>query len=113
MCICVGPQRANILFVTLTIDRCLELIMLPHMRHNLRHNLRHNWRHKLPLQFKANEKAASNTYPPPLFVWRNCEIAKDEIRLIARGTGMPAARRDQAATCWLVELGNGDKFLFD
>ncbi len=41
------------------------------------------------------------------------EIAGDEIRLVACGTGMPAARRDQAATCWLVELGNGDKFLFD
>ena len=27
-------------------------------------------------------------------------------------TGMPAARRDQAATCWLVEIGNGDKFIF-
>jgi ribonuclease Z len=41
------------------------------------------------------------------------ELAKDEIRLIACGTGLPAARRDQAATCWLVETGNGDKFLFD
>ncbi len=41
------------------------------------------------------------------------ELEKDEIRLIALGTGMPAARRSQAATCWLVELGNGDKFLFD
>lgn len=41
------------------------------------------------------------------------KLAKDEIRLFACGTGMPAARRDQAATCWLVELGNGDKFLFD
>jgi len=41
------------------------------------------------------------------------ELAKDEIRLIACGTGLPAARRDQAATCYLVELGNGDKFLFD
>ena len=41
------------------------------------------------------------------------ELAKDEIRLFACGTGMPAARRDQAATCWLVETGNGDKFLFD
>jgi ribonuclease Z len=40
-------------------------------------------------------------------------LAKDEIRLIACGTGLPAARRDQAATCFLVELGNGDKFLFD
>ncbi|MGB5923634.1 MAG: guanitoxin biosynthesis MBL fold metallo-hydrolase GntH, partial [Syntrophobacteria bacterium] len=40
-------------------------------------------------------------------------LGKDEIRLIALGTGMPSARRSQAATCWLVELGNGDKFLFD
>ena len=35
------------------------------------------------------------------------ELGKDEIRLIALGTGMPAARRSQAATCWLVELGTG------
>ena len=41
------------------------------------------------------------------------ELGKEEIRLISLGTGMPAARRSQAATCWLVELGNGDKFLFD
>ena len=26
---------------------------------------------------------------------------------------MPAARRGQAAACLFVELGNGDKFLFD
>jgi ribonuclease Z len=41
------------------------------------------------------------------------DLGKDEIRLFACGTGLPAARRDQAATCFLVELGNGDKFLFD
>ena len=40
-------------------------------------------------------------------------LGANEIRLIACGTGLPAARRAQAATCWLVELGNGDKFLFD
>ena len=40
-------------------------------------------------------------------------LKKDEVRLIACGTGLPAARRDQAATCFLAELGNGDKFLFD
>lgn len=34
-------------------------------------------------------------------------------RMVALGTGMPLARRSQAATCWLLELGNGDKFLFD
>ena len=37
----------------------------------------------------------------------------EEIRVIACGTGLPAARRSQAATCFLIELGNGDKFLFD
>ncbi|MEE9550664.1 MAG: guanitoxin biosynthesis MBL fold metallo-hydrolase GntH [Candidatus Binatia bacterium] len=41
------------------------------------------------------------------------KLGKDEMRLIALGTGMPLARRSQAATCWLVEVGNGDKFLFD
>ncbi|MCP3849876.1 MAG: MBL fold metallo-hydrolase [Gammaproteobacteria bacterium] len=40
-------------------------------------------------------------------------LAKDEIRVIACGTGMPAARHSQAATCFLIETGNGDKFLFD
>jgi ribonuclease Z len=41
------------------------------------------------------------------------ELESDEMRVVACGTGMPAARHGQAATCFLVELGNGDKFLFD
>ena len=41
------------------------------------------------------------------------DLAPDEMRVIACGTGMPNARPKQAAACWLVELGNGDKFLFD
>ena len=40
-------------------------------------------------------------------------LGKEEIRIIACGTGLPAARRGQAASCFLIELGNGDKFLFD
>jgi ribonuclease Z len=40
-------------------------------------------------------------------------LAEDEIRVIACGTGMPAARRGEAATCFLAELGNGEKFFFD
>lgn len=40
-------------------------------------------------------------------------LGPDEIRIVACGTGMPAARRGQAAACFLIELGNGDKFLFD
>ena len=41
------------------------------------------------------------------------DLAKDEMRVIACGTGMPTTRAAQAAACFLVELGNGDKFLFD
>ncbi|MHC4609934.1 MAG: MBL fold metallo-hydrolase, partial [Planctomycetota bacterium] len=40
-------------------------------------------------------------------------LAADEMRVTACGTGMPNARPKQAAACWLVELGNGDKFIFD
>ena len=40
-------------------------------------------------------------------------LAPDEMRVIACGTGMPTPRPAQAAACFLVELGNGDKFLFD
>ncbi len=40
-------------------------------------------------------------------------LAEGEIRLTACGTGLPAARHSQAATCFLAELGNGEKYLFD
>jgi len=40
-------------------------------------------------------------------------LAEDEMRVTAGGTGMPNARPEQAAACFLVELGNGDKFIFD
>ena len=40
-------------------------------------------------------------------------LGRNEMRIISCGTGMPNARPSQAATCFLVELGNGDKFLFD
>lgn len=40
-------------------------------------------------------------------------LDEEEIRVTACGTGLPAARRGQAATCFLIETGNGDKFLFD
>ena len=40
-------------------------------------------------------------------------MGSDEIRVIACGTGMPTARRAEAAAAWVVELGNGDKFIVD
>ena len=40
-------------------------------------------------------------------------LLPDEIRITACGTGMPTPRPAQAAACFLMELGNGDKFIFD
>jgi ribonuclease Z len=41
------------------------------------------------------------------------DLKPDEIRVIALGTGMPTPRPFQAAACFLMELGNGEKFIFD
>lgn len=40
-------------------------------------------------------------------------LAADEMRITALGTGRPFLRPAQANAGWLVELGNGDKFMFD
>jgi ribonuclease Z len=59
-------------------------------------------------------KSPTGTAPDRYAYYPGTEkLADEEMRITACGTGMPAARRGQAATCWLVELGNGDKFLFD
>ncbi len=41
------------------------------------------------------------------------KLAKDEVRVIACGTGMPDQRRGQASACFLFEFGNGEKLIFD
>ena len=40
-------------------------------------------------------------------------LAPDEMRIVALGTGRPFLRPAQANSGWLIELGNGDKFMFD
>jgi ribonuclease Z len=56
-----------------------------------------------PVKARPNEAYFPNTE----------DLRPDEMRVIACGTGMPTTRASQAAACFLVELGNGDKFLFD
>lgn len=54
----------------------------------------------------------NNEYPASYFP--NTELlGKDEMRITALGTGMPNQTRAAVSICYLVELGNGDKFLFD
>jgi ribonuclease Z len=51
--------------------------------------------------------ARANYYP-------NTEpLGAEEMRVIALGTGTPNFRHSQASASWLVELGDGQKFLFD
>jgi len=40
-------------------------------------------------------------------------LGPNEMRVICCGSGMPMPRLKQAAACFLIELGNGDKFIFD
>ena len=40
-------------------------------------------------------------------------LDKDEVRVIACGTGMPEQRRGAASACFLFEFGNGEKMIFD
>ena len=59
-------------------------------------------------------KSATGVAPDRYVYYPGTEaLDKNEIRVTACGTGLPAARRGQAAACWLIETGNGDKFLFD
>ncbi|MBW2162208.1 MAG: MBL fold metallo-hydrolase [Deltaproteobacteria bacterium] len=61
----------------------------------------------LATDVSADEEGRKTYYP-------NTEkLGKNEMRVISLGTGMPNQRKSQASACWLVELGNGDKFLFD
>lgn len=63
---------------------------------------------------KSKESASSEEKSVRDWYFPNTEeLAPDEMRIIACGTGMPTTRAAQAAACFLVELGNGDKFFFD
>jgi len=62
---------------------------------------------------EAAEVSPTKARPRDTYYPNTEDLAPDEMRVIACGTGMPTTRAFQAAACFLVELGNGDKFLFD
>ena len=65
----------------------------------------------MPLGRQAS-KIVDGKYPATYFP--NTEIlGEDEMRITALGTGMPNQTRAAVSISYLVELGNGDKFLFD
>ena len=50
---------------------------------------------------------------PEHFIPEHEVLASNEMRITAIGSGNPPVRRGQTSTSWLVELGNGDNFIFD
>lgn len=65
----------------------------------------------LPRGRKASPIVDGN-YPASYFP--NTEIlGEDEMRITALGTGMPNQTKKACSISYFVELGNGDKFLFD
>ncbi|MEH6549301.1 MAG: guanitoxin biosynthesis MBL fold metallo-hydrolase GntH [Pseudomonadales bacterium] len=68
------------------------------------------------LSAAATDDVSSSAAPTPnfdVYYPGTEELDADEMRIVALGTGMPSPRPKQAAACWLVELGNGEKFFFD
>jgi ribonuclease Z len=63
----------------------------------------------------AQESSAKvSTKQPPAYFPNTEELNPDEMRITALGTGLPTPiTRAQKSTAWMVELGNGDVFLFD
>jgi len=62
---------------------------------------------------KSTEPSPTHARDRDVYYPNSENLAPDEMRVIACGTGMPTTRAAQAAACFLVELGNGDKFIFD
>ena len=63
-------------------------------------------------QGRIPQEIKDNKYPRTYYP--NTErLARDEMRITALGTGMPNQSPSNVAASFLVELGNGESFLFD
>jgi ribonuclease Z len=58
------------------------------------------------------QEIKDNKYPRTYFPGTE-RVGKDEMRVTALGTGMPNQSPSNVAASFLVELGNGESFLFD
>ncbi len=58
------------------------------------------------------QEIKNNKYPRTYFPGTE-KLGENEMRITALGTGMPNVAYGSASASFLVELGNGDKFLFD
>ncbi len=67
---------------------------------------------KTPVVVKQKGNKSLKKYPK-YFLPEKETLAENEMRITTIGSGNPPVRRGQASTSWLVELGNGDYFIFD
>ena len=66
------------------------------------------------LQTTSAQEDTAPTERLPTYFPNTEELSPDEMRVTALGTGLPTPiTRAQKSTAWMVELGNGDVFLFD
>ncbi len=61
---------------------------------------------------RVPQAVSNNKYPHSYFPGTEL-LGKAEMRITALGTGMPQPSPSNAASSFMVELGNGDTFLFD
>lgn len=66
---------------------------------------------KTPIVLK--EGVTKTKQYPEIYYPGEEKLAENEMRIVCIGSGNPQLRIGQAATGWAVELGNGDKFVFD
>ncbi len=71
------------------------------------------WLHRDSAAVDAPSQSAFDTESDASFVPGTETLASNEMRITALGTGMPVPFRNDASTSWVLELGNGDIFLFD
>lgn len=62
---------------------------------------------------EAREPISELGRPRSYYLAGSEKLAKDEMRVIALGSSNTRVQRVQASPCWLIELGNGDSFIFD
>ncbi len=58
------------------------------------------------------QEIVDNRYPRTYFPGTE-KLGREEMRITALGTGMPTQTPSNAAAAFMVELGNGDSFMFD
>ncbi len=105
------PKIRTAWIVLLVIVMAIGIVIKGNLGHQAQAQESEKAKDNYPLGRKALA-IVDGQYPATYFP--NTELlGPNEMRITALGTGMPNLTRAAASICYLVELGNGDKFLFD